>query len=318
MGSTKRLLLSIFLLVGLAAAACGGAKDETSPTSDGGTVTEVQLTQACERFTRATAERAKRCSQVEVDPAEDTQGGIENCKRYYRLPGVNSTPQAVEACAAALETGACGVELEACKVEAGSLDNNAVCEGSEQCKGGLCRIDIGGTTFGKCGVCEARHADGTACSEESLYDPCEVGSTCEGGTCKKSLPLGATCVFPEGPTCARSTCVNGTCQERRAVGGACTRNGECAFGLACVDKTCRNPAYKPPGSNCDLAGDRCSKGFCYVAEGVDGGDGPPPVCPRLLALGDPCNFDDGSTTCPEYSGCYSGRCTLDWGDPVCK
>ena len=87
----------------------------------------------------------------------------------------------------------------------------------------------------------------------------------------------------------------------------------------CGDKTCRNPSFKEPGAACtNISTDRCAVGFSCFTPDVDGGGDAPSFCPALLALGDRCDDTDGSKTCPVFSGCYGGKCTRNWGDPVCR
>jgi hypothetical protein len=184
-----------------------------------------------------------------------------NCEARLALASALSATQ-TEACAQALPSESCADlygnnPVAACRAPDGGTAAGDVCTLSAQCQTAYCATPK--NTL--CGTCAAPLASGEDCSE---------------------LPCGA------GLVCLRAT---STCGTPSSDGGPCVSEGDCQFGLACLE---------PFGDG----------GFCVPA-GTLGGTCDPakttgPVCPARLGLYCSAVSADGGT-CTALAGTTVGQ-----------
>jgi len=104
------------------------------------------------------------------------------------------------------------------------------------------------------------------CWTESCTDACCIGY-CVGNTPPAVVAIGEVCGISECE--AGAWCENRLCVPLRGEGEACTYelNGECMYGLACIDKVCTPPIESAASctiaSECRMVGEQCSpRGMC--------------------------------------------------------
>jgi hypothetical protein len=178
-----------------------------------------------------------------------------------------------------------------------SLPDGQSCNGSGQCRGGVCSVCMSGadcTGPGDCHVRQTKCVDGKPeCMDTGMSldgKTCGADSVCSEGQCV-SCVLGASCGTPEACQRSRiSSCSPLTCTSEPMTGTSCgsdTRGNArvCAAG-SCV--------YACPKSGCgDGSSCRSSRWDCSKPD-------QPPVCmPSELADG---------THCADDSSCRAGAC----------
>lgn len=145
---------------------------------------------------------------------------------------------------------------------------------------------------------------GTLTSTSACYD----GRQCQSGRCKRnnlSDNCGNCAAFETaGGTCLEDgdcdfglTCLDGSCAKLGAKGEACTLDGKrCDAGLVCANGKCAEPADK--GGACTQTGNECRRGlFCSGTTCAE-------ITAKVAALGESC---DAQTTCRK-SSCRGGKC----------
>jgi hypothetical protein len=139
------------------------------------------------------------------------------------------------------------------------------------------------------GVCVEAIGQGGPCQRES--SDCQLGLYCGSqGTCGPPGGEGSACGAISGLDCATGLSCQGP------GGGPAYGNGLCA----------PQPPWDGPGMSCEAG--NCLHGACNNFPGPSP-PAPPPLCPTLLADGQPCTGDP-STTCDTLSDCVNGFCQI--------
>ena len=276
---------------------------------------------------RDACERQVECGHPFLN---NTPGDVDACLEAQRCESVADLlgssdvvvdPDAVEACAAAIEVASCGalaaqglgIDPSCEHYVVGTRAEGESCRGGtvSDCEAGLACAFEGNTCPGTCvrppercgegscgpdafcasdGACKARAAIGAACDETLLdignlrEDPCVAGAHCENFVCVADLDAGAACAGKSLRACGD--------------GAACL----CADPAACsteADYACR-PTHAE-GEACNMALD-CGEGlFCnFDDEGR---------CSARGGLGAVCGHSLGA--CQHPFVCVEGKCAAD-------
>ena len=172
--------------------------------------------------------------------------------------------------------------------------------------------DLGGSCEG--GSCCAAPGGGLGCGGP---EDCCGDNDCVGGKCC-ALPMGSC--RTSGDCCADLLCADGLClrpfEECGRDGEACCADDVCRSGLVCsrgVCATCGGSGELccAPPTECDM-GLTCTDGTCATSDPTCGGDGEP------CCTGDRCDgalsCESGTCTMPTTACGYSdcGECTMHW------
>lgn len=287
------------------------------PTEDGGSPTgsSASLAQAfCQKLFDCQTDDAKRNW---ADVAACAESLTQRIDAELAAPGTNFGAADLGACAGDLAAYTCGQALDngvgsspiapllVCKAK-GALADGTACAFTAQCASGYCS-SYNVSYNGQCGKCEPLVPKGGSCTggkmcawplacanngvcadvaqENAPCDDsrCSRSLSCEGGTCKKHLPLGATCARTEGTGEA-------TCDSR--------------MGHSCVSEapedptgTCTLKSYAAVGSPCAPA-TTCAGSVC-----VNG------TCTARIAIGAACTSSgESNMACESGSSCKDGKC----------
>jgi len=310
MGHAK-IISGLFVALGLAAVvACG---DSTSSTP------AVTADQACTNAATALCAKIDSCTALAIA----TQYGDQptcvaraklSCIPNLAAPGTSQTPANLDTCASAVGGISCSAlsqnsPPEACKVKPGAVANGGACAQDAQCVSTAC-IDTGITG---CGTCGPRVAIGGACGAKG-QGPCDYGSICSGGVCKKQASAGEAC--GTGSDCSFGLiCKTNVCATPDAAGATCTPGTgdvdtcDKAKGQFCqpVKKQCAAVKQASINAACGLEtnGDLtvCIGGaYCKIgAQPLQG------VCTKLVADGGACSDKD---PCQSPAACIASVCKI--------
>jgi hypothetical protein len=141
--------------------------------------------------------------------------------------------------------------------------NGDSCNRDGVCEGGICVVRPGSAPAETPCTASAECAVGLACLPKSAEDTeenvcvelpeagqecylgaiCNVGLTCNAGSCAELPPVGHPCAAQPDlleRTCSPvGECVSGTCQALPGAGEDCPASSPCAPGFACLGGTCR-------------------------------------------------------------------------------
>ncbi|HEY4121180.1 MAG TPA: hypothetical protein VGM56_25120 [Byssovorax sp.] len=184
------------------------------------------------------------------------------------------------------------------------------CVDDTQCDSGYCIRPPSSITFG-CGKCARLRITGQSCTD--TFDTCDVGLSCNDGTCGSPKDLGERCSASE--LCAYSyVCGDeGRCTEPLTAGASCESDDQCnyAFGEGCDPESHTCGPLHPPfdGGQCYKPGSGlffyCSPGFyCNVPPSGQ----KPGFCDATLADGTSCTVN-GQDPCMPPATC-DGTCAL--------
>jgi hypothetical protein len=220
------------------------------------------------------------------------------CGSALALPGVGLTPDALDACVAAINANGCSdlsAGTGACVFTTGSLPSGSTCATDSQCQSGTCNLMAGDGGFSSCGTCYSTSGIGQACMGRS----CGAGAACayaggNGDTCVAVTLSGAggTCdgqahQCDPGLVCGTTT---HACAAPGAAGTPCNYDSDCAASLVCPPSATGGFACASPGQ----AGARCTQDtHCATGLGCDTNAG---TCGPVtyVAAGQACS---GSTRC---------------------
>ena len=346
---------AVLVLVGVAAA-CGSSADAGPADAGGGDAgagvdarPDAKTTPFTEAAMRAaaTAFNAKFCPAYQrCDPPlfQYVYGTIDAClaaggnmvgsfafSRYIAeltTPygyGSLLTPDAVLACAAALDFSTCdafvafvfeGVVPPVCSATAyGFLPTGSPCALGDQCKTGRCSAPGSGA----CGQCIEVQAVDAPCTE---YFQCPPGSTCTNDgqgatTCKRFRNVGERC-DPVTPCHLNLLCAAGVC-ARPPADGSCNVADGCSavpYNQVCnpVTMKCELMQLAPLGATCAGMNPfvQCSNdAVCTLVHDAPADAGSDPhQCLALIPDGNACDLADyyGQPCARPDSVCYQGIC----------
>lgn len=322
-------------------AACGGSSSNSS--SDPGS--------ACDAYFDALSSATAKCDGVSLpaDLAAAQKARFHTlCVQQLGLNGSGLGTQTLNDCASAFGAVTChgaNPAISSCAAKTGTLADGSTCNSGTQCKGGLCTktasVGDGGVTIPTCGTCSTGIAVGASCANGGN---CMPGSACTSNVCVAdgTVDVGGDCgnnsvVCKSGLACSASKCTllaaeNGPCNGTQSCqdGLVCVKN-VCTKGLvtgadcstatsSCLSSVC-DPTTKKcaqvtlahAGEPCGFVNGTvvaCAQGSCNTTMQTTG------TCPKVLADGAACSFQDRTTTCDFFSNCTNGVCTF--GETVCK
>lgn len=152
----------------------------------------------------------------------------------------------------------------------------------------LAKCVLRGTLAAGAGCYDGRQCQSGRCKRANLSDDC--------GACASFETTGGSCL-EDGDCDFGLTCLDGKCAKLGAKGETCTVDGKrCDAGLVCANGKCADAADK--GFACTATGNECRRGLvCTSGTCQD-------VTVKVAALGEPC---DAQTTCRK-SSCRGGKC----------
>jgi hypothetical protein len=268
---------------------------------------------------------------------------IASCESTYGLPGIGTTANDLEACAAAERGGICGAvpAPKACEPLTGTRAVGAPCNEAAQCAAGDCAFSDGGncgvcvatTPLGQpctrsgashCAgdsICTAASEGGTVCVAVTLGDAgagcgtefavCEPGLYCDDTTMSCAVPATVDEPCSQGTACMTPLiCVgapSGACQQPGEAGASCQSTADCEPGLGCSGGQCVVLVWAMPGQSCSALAPCLvgDLGACPVSSSTSQG-----TCPAIIADGQPCDPSDYAASCDTFATCFGGTCAL--------
>lgn len=225
--------------------------------------------EACAAVAKARCLRLSNCSSSDFQRQWADEATCEerlklSCLTGLDAEGTGSTPETVQACAAAIPNQTCqdffqgGTPTE-CLPVAGTLANGTPCIASSECSSTFCAVPA----HAKCGACAPLPQAGDSCEVigcggrglicDGVTKQC-VTPVPAGGTCSSGDPCisGYTCVRPPGqPTgsCMQQGVTAGTtCDPAHRTAADCNRDA----GLYCdsATKLCKVLSYAAASAPC--------------------------------------------------------------------
>lgn len=241
-------------------AGAGGASGDAS--GSGGTAGTTTFSQACSAYAQAGCGFYERCYPSTLRAAYSTFTACLEvfqayCAPFYDLPGSNSKPADVAACATALANAPCEAAGPfVCRFPPGDVAAGGACAAAAQCAAGTCN----GAGPEACGVCGPSAVvvvpNGGSCAPVTgkvVY--CVTHHACIADVCRPVALEGESC--GAGATCSpeavlRLECRGGVCMRAGRAGDACDAAGTCAAGFTCERATNRCMAMPEvqPGQPC--------------------------------------------------------------------
>jgi hypothetical protein len=260
---------------------------------------------ACEAYLDSYCAKYDACSSV-TNAGKLCLGYKELCPEYYFLPGSTRTIENMVQCAKDIAALSCdqwraGYRPD-CQTD-GTLDDDAGCVSSVQCKSGICSNNLDA----RCGNCAKTSTPDGPCDPTVQRQVCPRNYTCVKNVCKpidvKPLAEGQPCnvtgaVCGEGLTCyaagggdGTERCAKPTSNQCGAAACDSTQSYCRAFddgGVTCVP-------FKQNGEACDNAGQQCNSAtaYCKLTSAEIG------TCTAYPKVGEPC----GQTAGGAYVSC---------------
>lgn len=244
-------------------------------TNSGGTTGTTTFIQACTAYAQAGCALYERCYPTTLRAAYSTVAACQAvfqayCAPFYDLPGSNSTPADVAACATALANAPCeAASPYVCRFPPGDVAAGGTCAAAAQCATGTCN----GAGAASCGVCGpnttvAVPSGGSCAPMAGKYPYCVTHHACIGGVCQPVALEGESC--GAGAMCSPELalhleCRGGVCVRAGRTGDPCNADGVCAPGFVCepTSNTCLAMPAVQPGQPCVSNVDtNCVGGFC--------------------------------------------------------
>ena len=305
--------------IGGSGAGAGGS------TGSGGSNTT--FSQACAAYAQAGCGFYERCYPNTLKAGYSTLAACLDlfhsyCEPFYALPGSNSGPADLAACATAYANAPCeSASAYICRFPPGDVPAGGTCAAPAQCATGNCN----GSGAASCGVCGPSAVvavpSGGSCapmSDKLVY--CASHNACIGSVCQP--------VALEGESCGQATacspepglnleCRGGVCIRAGRAGDPCNADGSCGPGFACerTSNTCLAMPEVRPGQPCISNVDtNCVGGFCDCTDQANR------VCRAFPGGGESClptSVCGSPDRCMKGLTCKDGLCArADIGPPT--